>query len=89
MKHAAEVLENVYCYKKSSPSGLWYHFSRTGHPPKLIRITKIFWHESATEYTFLGERRKRVFGQEVTIWKTGWRFIRGARNTARQKRKAS
>lgn len=89
MKHAAEVLPNVYCYKKSSPSGVWYHFSKTGTPPKLIRITKIIWHESPAEYTFLGERRKRIFGEEIIIWQRGWRYIKGARRIARQKRNPS
>lgn len=87
MKHAAEVMDNVYCKTASSPSGVWYHFSTSKSPPPLIRITKVIWHESPTEYTLLGERRKRRFGEEVIIWQRGWRYIKGARKIARQRRK--
>ena len=87
MKHAAEVPDNVYCSKCSTPSGVWYHFSTSKRPPSLIRITKVIWYTSPNEYTFLGERHKRLLGEEVTIWQRGWRYIKGARKIARQRRK--
>lgn len=90
MKHAAEVLSPspyhehpIYSIESGTPTGTYHWAESKNHKPPLLRKITRTRFETLFHYH---DGKPKQFGVVETIWKRGWRHVKGARKKAKQKR---